>query len=398
MSAVTERPTVRLLAGHAKRLRTGHPWVFSNEIAMDEPTRQIAPGAIVRLVDAGGEALASATFNPHSLIAARVLDLDAEAPFDQPAIGARVRAALALRERLIGSPYYRLIHAESDRLPGLVVDRFGELAVVQANTAGMERLLPEVIAALRDVVRPAGIVVRCDSSVRRLEGLEPYVRTEGEVPDSPIPIAEGGVRFLADPVRGQKTGWYFDQRDNRGFIAGLAEGLDVLDAYCHSGGFGLRALAAGAARATLIDGSEPALELARAAAEANRLGAKATFVRADVFAALEARRDAGESYGLVIADPPSFVKSRKDLGPGLRGYRKLARMAAGLVAPGGFLALFSCSHHVEAPTFADHVRRGLIDAGREARILKACTASPDHPVHPALPETAYLKGLVLQVD
>ncbi|MGH6720010.1 MAG: class I SAM-dependent rRNA methyltransferase [Alphaproteobacteria bacterium] len=395
---MAERPTVRLLAGHAKRLRAGHPWVFSNEIAMDEPTRRIPPGAIVRLQDAGGEALASATFNPHSLIAARVLDPDAAAPFDGAAIAVRIQAALALRDRLIGSPFYRLIHAESDRLPGLVVDRFGDLAVVQANTAGMERLLPDVIGAIGAVVRPAGIVLRCDSPVRRLEGLEPYVRTEGDVPDRPIPVAEGGVRFLADPVRGQKTGWYFDQRDNRTFVAGLAEGLDVLDAYCHTGGFGLRALAAGAARATLIDGSEPALELARAAAEANRLGDKATLVRADVFTAFEARRAAGETYGLVIADPPSFVKSRKDLGAGLRGYRKLARLAAGLVAPGGFLALFSCSHNVDAPTFADQVRRGLIDAGRQGRILKACAAAADHPVHPALAESAYLKGLVLQVD
>ncbi len=393
-----DRPTVRLLAGHSKRLRGGHPWVFSNEIAMDEAAQAIAPGTVVRLVDAGGEALASAMFNPHSLIAARVLDDNPEAAFDAPEVTARIGAALALRQRLHDAPYYRLVNAEADRLPGLVVDRYGDVVVVQANTAGMERCLPEVLAALAQVLGRVGVVLRCDGSVRKLEGLESYVRQEGPVPSGPIEVIEGGVRFRADPTGGQKTGWYYDQRDNRGFVAGLARGLDVLDVYSHTGGFGLRALAGGAARAVLIDGSDAALELARIAAEANGLAGRASFVHAEAFRELERRGAAGERWGIVVADPPSFVKSRKDLGSGARGYRKLARLAAALVAPGGFLAIASCSYHVDTALFAEQVRRGLGDAERSGRILRSAGAAPDHPVHPALPESAYLKCQVLQLD
>lgn len=394
---MTDRPTVRLLAGHAKRLRGGHPWVFSNEIAMDQAAKAIEPGGLVRLIDAGGEALACATFNPHSLIAARVVDPDPNARFDADAIATRLARARDLRDRLIGAPYYRLVHAEADRLPGLVIDRFGDALVVQANTAGAERMLPDLAVALRQVLDPRTTVFRCDSPIRRLEGLETYTRTEGAAPDGPVAVPEGGVDFRADLLTGQKTGWYFDQRDNRAFVAGLAKGARVLDLYCHGGGFGLRALAAGASHAVLVDSSQPALDLAGAAAEASGL-ANVAFKRAEVFADLESRNAAREAWDVVVADPPSFVKSRKDLGAGLRGYRKLARLAAGVVAPGGFLAIASCSHNVDPPTFAEQVRRGLVDAGREARVLRAAGAAPDHPVHPALPESAYLKCLVLQVD
>ena len=397
MTEAADRPTIRLLAGHAKRLRAGHPWIFSNEIAMDAAAKALEPGTLARVIDAGGEALVCATFNPHSLIAARVVDRDPEAPLDAGAIARRLTRARDLRDRLIGAPFYRLIHAEADRLPGLVVDRFGDVLVVQANTAGAERLLPVIAEALDATLKPRGIVYRCDSAVRRLEGLDGYVRTSGATPDAPVAVPEGGVTFRADLIAGQKTGWYFDQRDNRAFVAALASGARVLDLYCHGGGFGLRALAAGAAAATLVDTSQPALDLARAAAEASGL-TTASFARADVFAYLESRGAAREVWDVVITDPPSFVKSRKDLGAGLRGYRKLARLAAAVVAPGGILAIASCSHNVDAPTFDEQVRRGLGDAGREARILRASGAAPDHPLHPALPESAYLKCLVLQVD
>lgn len=395
---MAERATVRLLRGHGKRFRAGHPWAFSNEIRMDEAALSIAPGAIVRLVDDGGNPLACATFNPHSLIAARRLDEDPDRTVDEDFVADRLRRALALRDRLYPVPFYRLVHAEADRLPGLVIDRFDDRLVVQANTAGAERLLPLVTAALAEVLAPRTIVLRGDSPVRALEGLDPAVAIQGEAVEGPVEVIEGGARFLADLVHGQKTGWFYDQRENRAFVARLVEGARVLDAYCHGGGFGLSALAAGAGDATFVDSSEPALALARRSAELNGLAARARFVRADAFRDLEERGRRGERYEVVVADPPSFVKSRRDLASGTRGYRKLARLAAALVAPGGFLFLASCSHLVEPPAFAEQVRRGLHDARREGRIVRVAGAGPDHPVHPALPESAYLKTLVLALD
>ena len=395
---MSERASVRLLPGLGKRFRSGHPWVYSNEIRMDEAARAIAPGSVVRIVDDGGTMLACATFNPHSLIAARHLDPDPECIIDAGFIALRLRRALGLRERLYDGPYYRLVHAEADGLPGLVIDRFGDCFVCQANTAGAEGLMPTIVGALRATFAPRGIVLRGDSPVRALEGLPSAVSCVGETPDATVPVLEGAARFLADPLHGQKTGWFYDQRDNRAFMARLAKGLSVLDVYCHGGGFGVTALLAGAREALFVDSSEPALKLAAGAAALNGCADRARFVRAEAFRDLEDRARNGERFGMVVADPPSFVKSRRDLAVGARGYRKLTRLAAALVDGGGFLFIASCSHLVDVPTFADQVRRGLHDARRDGRVIHTAAAGPDHPVHPALPESAYLKALVLQLD
>jgi 23S rRNA (cytosine1962-C5)-methyltransferase len=392
------RPTVALQPGRHKRAEAGHPWVYSNEIVMDAAAKALPPGTLVTLRKAGGEALGVATFNAHTLVSARLLDRDAKQRIDRDYFAARLESALTLRRRLYAEPHYRLVHAEADGLPGVATDRFGDVLVTQINTAGMARLEEEFVAACDAVLAPRAIVLRNDSPARALEGLEPELRiAKGEI-DGPIELLENGARFLADPREGQKTGWFFDQRDNRRFVAGLSAGARVLDLYCYAGGFAVTAAQAGADAVLALDRSEPALALAAASAQLNGVGERCRFQRADAFGELARLVDAGERFDVVIADPPAFVKSKKDLGPGLRGYRKLARLAATLVERGGVLFIASCSHNVEPPDFAEAVRRGLEDAGRSGRILRSAGAAPDHPVHPWLPESAYLKAQALVLD
>ncbi|MSO77820.1 MAG: class I SAM-dependent rRNA methyltransferase [Alphaproteobacteria bacterium] len=394
----SDRPVVRLLPRQHRRVRDGHPWVYSNEIEMSVEARAIEPGRLVIVQNAGGEPVGTATFNPHSLVVARLLGHGAILDVDAAFLAGRLRRALALRERLFGEPYYRLVHAEADGLPGLIVDRFGDVVTCQTNTAGMERLLPDLLDALDRVLAPRAIVLRNDSSVRALERLDSYVRiAKGEL-SGPVEIRENGVRLFADPIGGQKTGWFYDQRDNRACVAGLCRGASVLDLYAYAGGFAVQAAVAGAAKAVALDRSEAALALAAEAARLNGVEARVETRRANAFEELERLGQAGERFDMVVADPPAFVKSRKDLQPGLRGYRKLARLAAAVVAPGGFLFAASCSHNVPVEAFAEQVRHGLTDAGRGGRILRGAGAAPDHPVHPFLPESAYLKSQLLQLD
>jgi 23S rRNA (cytosine1962-C5)-methyltransferase len=392
------RPVVTLSPGGHRRAEGGHPWIYSNEVQMDAAAKAIAPGSLATLKRADGRPLGVAMFNPHTLLAARLLDRDAARPIGRRFIARRLDRALKLRERLYTAPYYRLVHAEADGLPGLVVDRFGPVLVVQENAAGMERLEPAIVDALVALVSPDAIVLRNDSPARALEGLPKEVRVVHGAVDGPVPVEENGATFLADVLAGQKTGWFFDQRDNRGFVAGLCAGARVVDLYTYSGGFAVAAARAGAASVTGIDRSEAALALAGETAERNGVGALCEFRRAEVFAEAASLASAGERFDVVIADPPAFARSRRDVPAALRGYRKLARLAAGLTAPGGFVFLASCSHNVTAADFAEAVRRGLADAGRTGRILREAGAGPDHPVHPALPETAYLKSQVLSLD
>jgi len=388
------RPVVTLLPGRQKRAQQGHPWVYSNEIAMNAAAKALPPGTLVTLQAASGETLGVAMFNPRPLVSARFLDRDVSRVIGAEFFASRLAAAVRLRERLYDRPFYRLIHAEADGLPGVVVDRFDDVLVAEINTAGIDRLEGEFLAACRDVLHPRAIVLRNDSASRALEGLTQEQRVTGDLAGE-IAVEENGARFIADPVGGQKTGWFYDQRDNRRAVAALASGARVLDLYCFTGGFGVAAARGGARDVLCVDRSEPALALARRGAALNGVAA-CRFERVDVFEKLE--NPGTEQFDIVIADPPAFVKSRKDLGAGLRGYRKLARLAAARVAPGGFLFIASCSHNVEAGDFADSVRRGLHDAGRNGRILLTSGAAADHPVHPFLPESAYLKAQLLALD
>lgn len=394
---MSQYPSVFLKPGRDKRVSGGYPWAYSNEIRMDSGAKSLAPGCIATLHRVDGKPLGTGTFNPHALIAFRIFA--PHGAIDRDFIAGRLRGALDLRGRLYDEPHYRLINGEADGLPGLVVDRFGDVAVIQARTAGAEALLGPVIEAIDEVIAPAAVVLRNDGAWRRAENLDTYVRVaKGEVP-GPVPVIEGNLRFLADAVAGQKTGWFFDQRPNRAFVGGLSRGGgSMLDVFCHSGGFALYAAAAGASEVLAIDRSGGALDLARRAAEENGLSGRCTFAEGDAFAEMERLGGEGAKFTVVACDPPAFVKSKSALKSGLKGYRKMARLAAKLVEPGGYLFLASCSRNVDRDSFATEAARGIAGAGRVARIIYAAGAGPDHPVHPRLPESAYLKALVLHLD
>ncbi|HWD49434.1 MAG TPA: class I SAM-dependent methyltransferase, partial [Rhizomicrobium sp.] len=308
----------------------------------------------------------------------------------------RLRRALKLREAIYDAPFYRLVHAEGDGLPGLVIDRFGDVCSLQVTTAGMEHLTPALLEALDAVIAPKVVVLRNDTPSRAFEGLENHVRVaKGELP-ARISVEENGAHYVADLAEGQKAGWYYDQRDNRAFMAKLANGERFLDAYSYAGGFGIAAAKAGAKSVTLIDSSQGALALAEEAAKANDVTIKT--VKADVFDELERIAARAETFDIVIADPPPFVKSKKDLESGARAYRKLARMAALVTAPGGYLLLASCSHNIPQERFALECAAGIVRTGRASALIHQSGAGADHPVHPMLPETAYLKALVYALD
>ena len=392
-------PRVFLLPGRDKRLRGGHPWVYSNEVRLDDESKALAPGAVVSLHRTDGKPLGVGTFNAHCLIAFRLFSTAPNTTLDSAFIEARLGRALALRQRLYDAPFYRLVHGEADGLPGLVVDRFGDTLVVQTATAGTDALLPVILAALDAVVGPTAVVLRNDGAFRRLESLSETVAVvSGEVAP-PIEIKQDGLIFVADPVGGQKTGWFFDQRPNRAAVAALVRDKEsVLDAYCHSGAFAIAAAAQGASEVVGVDRSDPALDLARQTAERNGVAERCEFVRGDAFDELEKLAAVGRRFDVVFADPPAFAKSRRDMKSGLKGYRKLARLAAPLVRAGGLLALSSCSHNVDGEAFSREVATGIARSDRGARILRTGGAGPDHPVHPFLPESAYLKSLLMQLD
>ena len=390
-----QHPLIRLQPKQDRRLKAGHPWAFSNELAMAPEHRAWAPGMVVRIEGDDGWRHGTFMFNPRSLIAARLLDRDPGAAIDAAWVRARLADAVALRARITPGAHHRLVHAEADRMPGLVIDRFGGLAVVQANTAGMDRLLPEIIAALLDLLPLHAIVARNDSGARVHEGLPQEVRLLHGEPGDAV-AEEGGVAFPVDPLSGQKTGFFWDQRPNRDQVAALAPGARVLDVFCHTGAFGLRAAAAGASAVTLVDSSQPALDRAMDAAARNGLpGVTAT--RGDAFDVMGALGVAGAQFDVVVCDPPAFAKTKRDQDAGLRAYHRMTRLAAPLVAPGGFLFVASCSHHAPLDLFTAQVAGALLRARRDARIVHTGGAGPDHPVHPQLPESAYLKSLLLQL-
>ncbi len=395
---MSDRPLLRLLPGRDKRVRAGSPWIYSNEIAIGPEAKALPPGTLARIETAEGKPLGTATFNVHALIAARLYDRDPAAALDAAWFGQRLRRALKLRERFFPKPLYRLVHAEGDGLPGFVADRFGDVCVVQTNTAGAERLLPAFAEALDRTLGPKAVVLRNDAAGRTLEGLADEIRVLSGGIDGPVEIEDRGARFPIDVLGGQKTGWYLDIAEARGRVARLAQGARILDVYCHTGAFSAICGRAGAKSVRGIDSSAKALALAEQAAALNGLSERVRFERAEAFAALAGIEASRERFDIVIADPPSFVKSKKDLGVGARAYRKLARLSAGAVESGGFLFIASCSHNVTPEIFAHEVAAGLAAAARTGRIVMSGGAGPDHPVHPQLAETAYLKWLLLQVD
>lgn len=386
-------PLVKITARAATRLQQGYPWVFANDVTNLDALKTETPGRAAQIAAPDGKIIATAFANRHSLIALRVIGSGTVAP-DAAFFADRIRAALSRREGLFAAPFYRLVHAEGDALPGLVIDRFDNIFSVQLNSAGADLHAPAIIAALQSVFPNCGLVVRRDTPGRAHEGLPVVDAPEiiGNVPTR-IEVLQNGVTYLADLLEGQKTGWYFDQADNHALIARMAKGKSMLDLYTHAGGFALAAAKAGAGKIVAVDSAAPALELAGEAARLNKLDIK--FERDDVFDHLAA---SNAIYDIVVADPPPFVRSRKDLESGARGYRKLAKFCMGRVAKGGIFAIASCSHNMPLDRFYVEVAAGIASAGRTGRILYTTGASPDHPAHFALPESAYLKMVTYQID
>lgn len=392
-------PTVRLIPkAEARAIRHGFPWVYANELVTDRRTRNLTPGTIARLEDANRTPMGVVTVNPASKIICRMLDQNPEAVIDQAWFAARLARALAHRARLYAEPYYRLVHAEADGLPGVIIDRFGDLAVVQPNAAWADVLIAPLVAALQEVTGVTTVIMNGTGRARSLEGLAE--RTEvlaGVAPAAPVPVPMNGAIYMADVMGGQKTGLFYDQRPNHGFVAGLSKGARVLDVFAHVGGFGLAALAAGAGSVLAVDGSAPALELA--ARGAGEMGVAERFAtrKGDAFDVLTALAEAGEKFDVVICDPPAFAPARPALEAGLRAYERIARLAAPVVAEGGYLTLCSCSHAADLTKFRNASARGIGRGGRRGQIIHTGFAGPDHPMLPHLAESGYLKALTFRL-
>ena len=393
------RPVVRLKPkAEARAIRHGFPWVYADELVTDRRTQGLAPGALAVLEDAERRPLGLVTVNSNSKIIARVLDRDPEADLTLGWFLHRLSRAQDMRSRLYDAPYYRLVHAEADGLPGVVIDRFGDTAVIQPNAQWAETHLDLLAEALMQVSGVTAIVKNATGRSRGLEGMaEETVVLRGHV-SGPIPVPMNGAVYMADVLGGQKTGLFFDQRPNHAFLRSMARGARVLDVFSHVGGFALAALAGGAVHALGVDASAPALAHATAGAGASGFGTSFATRQGDAFAVMDDLAATPGQFDIVICDPPAFAPAKQSLDAGLRAYERLARLAAPLVAPGGYLILCSCSHAVDLASFRNACGRGIGRGGRRAQLLHTGFAGPDHPMLPQLAESGYLKALFFRLD
>jgi 23S rRNA (cytosine1962-C5)-methyltransferase len=393
------RPVLRLKPrADARRIRHGHPWAWSDDLVLDRRARAVPPGALAVLEDAERRPLGVGVATVGARIGLRLLDRDPAAAIDRDWLRARLAAALDLRVRLGLGAFCRIVHAEGDALPGLVVDRFGDTLVVQPNALWLEDRLPEIGDLLGDLTGARCIVKNGTSRARAAEGLpEETALLRGSAPEAPLDVPMNAAVYKADVVGGQKTGLFYDQRPNHAFAASLANGARVLDVFSHVGGFSLACLAAGADRALAVDAAQPALDLAVAGAHATGVADRFATRKGDAFHAMTALAEEGARFDIVICDPPAFAPSRQALEQGLRAYERTARLAADLVAPGGTVILCSCSHAADLAKFRMACLRGLGRAGRDPRLIHTGFAGPDHPQHPALTETGYLKALAFRL-
>lgn len=382
-------PTLKLKPREDRRVRAGHLWVYSNELDTNAAFRQLAPGSLCRLEDARSKSLGIGYVNPQSLLALRLLTGKPDAEIDSAWFERRLRSALALRERLYSTPHYRLVHSEGDGLPGLIVDRYGDVLVLQFNTAGIEALREPILAALRRVLRPHGMVLANDGASRQLDGLPEVREIIGEVPEH-LDILEAGLKLRVPFAASQKTGWFYDQVANRDRLARYVRGARVLDVFSYAGGWALRAAAAGASAVTAVDRSEAALDAAQANAAANGLTLET--VRDEALDAMKRLRSEGRQFDVVVVDPPALIKRKKDFEAGFEHYAALNRAALQLLGADGILISCSCSHHLDADGLQRLLLRESRHTSRRLQLLEAGGQGPDHPVHPAIPETRYLKA------
>lgn len=387
-----QRSTLVLKKNEDRRLRAGHLWVFSNEVDTHQsPLNAFAPGQEAVVVSSRGKPLGLATVTPGALICARVLDADPSTQLDVDFFRQRLRDALHLRQRLYPTPHYRLLFAEGDHVPGLVLDRFDDIVVLQCTTAGLDRLRDTVVEALVAEVRPKAILARNDLPSRALEGLPSQVETlYGATPER-LTIEEDGARFAVPALTGQKTGWFYDMRESRSRLCRYVGGQRVLDLFAYAGAFSIRAALAGATAVTCLDSSDMACRLAEEAAARNGVADQVTTVRADAATFLEECAASGRTFDVISLDPPALVKRKKDLEAGLRLYERLNRLAMDVLADDGMLLSCSCSQHVDAFDLRRVILRAARSSGRRGQILERGGQGPDHPVHPAMVETEYLK-------
>ncbi|SHM12176.1 class I SAM-dependent rRNA methyltransferase [Vreelandella subglaciescola] len=389
---------LRLKKNADRRLKAGHLWIYSNEVDIREtPLKAFESGALARVEEANGRAIGVAYVNPNSLICARIMSRDPAMKIDRSLFVHRFKQALSLREQFYAQPFYRLIHGEGDLLPGLVIDRFGDILVVQLNTAGMQALSEAIVDALEKVIKPSAIVFRNDTGGRRQEGLEAQVEVvKGTLPDEVL-IEENGARFVVPVLDGQKTGWFFDHRDNRAWLNRHVAGKRVLDVFSYVGGWGVQAAASGASEVLCVDSSAPALERVARNAELNGLQEQVAIGQGDAFEVLAALKAEGEQFDVVVLDPPAFIKKRKDIPNGERAYARLNREAMRLLGRDGLLLSASCSMHLAPERLVDVVRGAVRHQDRHGQVIFQGHQSADHPIHPAIPETAYLKALGVRV-
>ena len=387
-------PDLFLLPRADRRVRLGHAWVFSNEIDISRsPLTAFSPGDLTVVRDAFGKPVGTAYINPGALICARILTSDAKAAINREWWMARIRRAVELRDAIYPSPHYRAVYGESDGCPGLVVDRYGDVLVAQLNTAGIVKMRAEIIEALQAVMKPRGILLRSAGSVRQIEGIDEFDEAVGDVPDA-ADVEEDNAVFSAPLRKGQKTGYFFDQRDNRSRLNRYVHGKRVLDMYSYIGSWGVRAAKFGASSVTCSDSSQLALDHARANAERNGVSLETRLGDAlEVLSSLAADK---QRFDVVIVDPPALIKRRKDVAAGQSHYERLNRAAFNVLAPGGFLISCSCSHHLEPAMLQRAILGAAKDTGRRVQILEKHAHAPDHPVHPAMPETEYLKAFFVR--
>lgn len=395
---MSELPRLRLRANEERRLREGHVWIYSNEVdTAATPLKGFAPGDQAVVEDSRGKPLGVAVVNPNTLICARLVGRDIAYPLNASLLVHRLQIALSLREAWYPEPYYRLVYGDSDGLPGLVVDRFGDYLVVQISTAGMERVKSALVDALVKVLKPLGILFKNDGKMRQVEGLDSYVEVAyGEVPKQ-LALRENGVAFTAPVYDGQKTGWFYDHRESRARLKGLVAGKRVLDVFSYIGGWGVQAAAFGAAEVHCVDASAFALDQVMANAALNGVEGRVQTLQGDAFDALQALKQDNERFDVVIMDPPAFIARRKDHKAGLQAYRRANELAMRLLGRDGLLVSGSCSMHLAREELVDVIRASARHLDRNAQIVHHEHQGADHPIHPAIPETEYLKAVFARV-
>lgn len=391
--------SLRLKKNEERRIKQGHVWVYSNEVdTQATPLKAFEPGQQVIIEASNSKPLGMGYVNPNSLICARILSRSTKVDFNIKFLKKRFQAAQDLRELYFDEPFYRLVFGDSDGLPGLVIDRFGDVFSVQITTAGMEAVKDDIIQVLENLYHPQAIVMKNDTASRSLEGLALYEEVVlGELPES-IVITENQTLFEIPVENGQKTGWFYDHRESRKRLQSLVKGKRVLDVFSYLGGWGVAAAVAGAEAVTCVDASEFALDGVDHNAALNGVADKMTTIQGNAFDVLNALKMEAEKFDIVIVDPPAFIKRKKDFKQGFEAYRRINELAMRVLEKDGILVSASCSHHLTRDNLLQAVQSASRHIDRNVQLFDQGHQGPDHPVHPAIPETEYIKTLFFKVS